>query len=149
MSEGPGNFIAVIAVVIIAFLMFTIFFRPPPPTIEVTEFSINPDTVKVNNPAILTIRIKNNDEEQSHSFKVEFESHSLVTFYLGGQQLPKENNVWYFNDMLNPSAELTQPIIVKANLEAGIKRLAYSISVSFYFNGKQFEKKELELTVER
>ncbi len=149
MSESYGNIITVIVIVVIAFVVFSVAFRSPTPTIEVTECSLSPEKIKINNPVTLTIKIKNNDDEQAHSFKVEFESHSLVTFFLGGQQLPKENGIWYFTDTLNPSAELTQPMIVKADLEPGIAQLSYSITVKFYINDDQFDTKELKLTVER
>lgn len=149
MSARFGNIITIIALAVIAFVVLSVAFRPPTPTLEVEECSLNTKKTKINKPVTLTIRIKNNDKEQSHSFKVEFESHSLVTFFLGGQQLPKENNIWYFTDILNPSAELTQPITVKADLEPGISKLDYSIIVKFYINDEQFSTKNLKLTVER
>ncbi len=149
MSQNPGNLIGIIAAVIAAYLIFTVFFSPAPPIIEVVECSISPDTINVNSQAILTIKIRNHDEEQGHPFEVEFRSHNLVAFYLGEKQLQKDGDVWHFNDVLNPSAELTQPIIVRADLETGTKRLTRLISVRIYSNGEKLADKELELAVER
>ncbi len=152
MSTGfRGIFtVALGLIIILAFsLAFKILLTPPPPPVEVIDASLNPNTVNINQIALLTITVKSNDNSKSHFLRIEFESHVLVVFNLGDQALPKENGKWYFTSTVNPSATIAQPFNVKATLESGIAQLMYQISVKFYLDGNQFDSKEFELTVRR
>lgn len=138
--------IVLIIAISLAFRSFLVF---PPPTVEVTDASLKPNTVKTNQIAVLSITIKSNDNSKSHFLRLEFESHVLVTFFLGDQNLQKEGGKWYFTSIMNPSATITQPFNVKATLENGIAQLAYEIIVKFYLDGNQFDTKTFTLNVER
>jgi len=128
-------------------LVLKSFITIPPPTVEVTDASLNPDTVNVNQVTHLSVTVKSNDNTKSHFLRIEFESHVLVTFLLGDQNLPKEGGIWYFTSVINPSATITQPFNVEATLESGIAQLAYGITVKFYLDGNQFNTKTFALTV--
>jgi len=152
MSNGfRGIFtLALVLVIIIAFsLAFKSLFTPPPPTVEVTAATLDPNTININQVAILSITAKSNDKSKSHFLRIEFESHVLVTFLIGDQNLPYEGGKWYFTQSINPSATITQPFGVKGTLESGIAELKYQISVNFYLDGNQFDSKTFVLTVKR
>lgn len=150
MSSGfRGIFTIAVGLVIILTLSLSLrsFFAPPPPIIEVTNISLEPSTINVNQIAVLSIEIKSNDKSDSHFLRIEFESHTLVTFQLGNQNLPRESGKWYFTSIVNPTQKTNQPFNVRAQLEYGIAHLAYQILVKLYVDGNQFDSKALELSV--
>ena len=119
------------------------------PTVEVTDCSLTSNTIANDGLTTITFSLVSNVKDGSHEIRVEFSSHPLVTFMLGSQNLPKEKNVWYYTETLNPSASHTQSINVRASLESGIAKLDYRITVNFYMDGVQFHNKNLDLTVQR
>jgi len=138
--------VGVIVIIILAYTMNTLF-RPQPPTLEVKDFSLNPNNIKAGEIATLEFNIKSNDEDKSHFLRVEFESHTLVVFRLGSENLPIENGKWYFTTTVNPSATIVQPIHVRAALASGVAEIKYGITVNFFVDGNQFESRKTELTV--
>ena len=102
-----------------------------------------------NGQTTLSFDLKNNDPDNSHVIAVQFSSHERVSFILGSQYLPEQNNIWQYTDTLNPSAKHSQSINVKASLENGIAKLSYRIDVTFFMDGKQLETKALDLNVAR
>jgi len=134
--------VAVFAVVITRLFQYTLI-------VEVTDCSLTSNTIANNGLTTITFTVKNNDENDPHDVKVEFSSHPLVMFMLGSQNLPKENDVWYYTETLNPTASHTQSINVGASLESGIAKLDYRITVNFYVDGKQSYDKNFDLTVQR
>lgn len=142
--------IALALVLIIAFsLTLKTFFTPPPPILQVEDISLNPNTINIGQMASISITIKSNDNSKSHFLRIEFESHVLVSFFLGDYNLPQENGKWYFTKSVNPSEKFSQPFNVRATLESGIAQLIYHISIKFYVDGNQFDTRTLELTVRR
>jgi hypothetical protein len=140
--------LAIGVVLIVAFSMsLRSLFSPPPPTLEVTNFTLDPTTVNVGSLSMLTISIKSNDADSSHFLRIDFTSYVLVTFLLGNQTLPIEEGVYYFTTTINPSGQITQPFGVRATLESGIAQLVYSIKVDFYIDGTQFDSRTVDLTV--
>jgi len=135
-------FIAVLSLVANSLFRFT-------PTVEVTDCSLTSDTINNNGLTTITFTLKSNDKNDAHTIRVEFSSHPLVTFMLGSQLLPKENDIWYYTENLNPDASHTQSIKVSASLESGIAKLSYRITVNFYRDGNQFYDKNFDLTVKR
>jgi len=150
-SSFRGIFTVALGLIIIIALSlaFKNLFTPPPPTLQVTVATLDPNTININQAAILSFTIKSNDKSESHFLRIEFESHVLVTFFIGDQNLPYESGKWYFTQSINPSATITQPFVVKAGLESGIAELKYLISVDFYLDGNQFDSKTFTLTVKR
>jgi len=140
--------IALGLVLVIAVTMsLRIYLSPPPPTLEVTNVTLDPTTVNVGSLSTLTISVKSNDAATSHFLRIDFASHVLVTFLLGNQLLPTDGGKYYFTTTMNPSGQLTQPFGVRATLESGIAQLVYQITVNFYVDGKQFDSRTLTLTV--
>lgn len=149
-SSSLAVTLALALVLIICFsILFPTLFKPAPPVIEVLSCSLNKEKVKANEIFQLAFEVKNNDNQNSHFLRVEFESHVLVSFYLGGQTLPKDEGKWYFTTTLTPSATLKQPINVNAGLEQGVAEISYSIVVNFYADGNQVDSIELKVTVEK
>jgi hypothetical protein len=155
MSRGmssPGNFIFMLAFALILVFALSVILGPllrRTPTIEVTECSLTSDTISNNGLTSVTFTIKSNDKSNPHNIRVEFVSHQLVTFMLGSQTLPKQEDVWYYEETLNPTASHTQLINIRASLESGIGKLAYRITINFQSDGQQFYNKNLDLTVQR
>ena len=149
MSSDRSISSLVIAVIMIIFIAYTMnaLFRPAPPTLEVEDFSLNPDSIKAGETATLEFDIKSNDEDKSHFLRVEFESHTLVVFRLGNENLPVENGKWYYTTTVNPSATIVQPIYVTAALSSGVAEIKYGITVNFFVDGNQFNSRRTELTV--
>jgi hypothetical protein len=144
-----GIFAVVLGLVLIVAFSLSLksFLSPPPPTLEVTNVSLNPTAVNVGSLSTLSISIKSNDAAGSHFLRIDFGSHVLVTFLIGNQSLPIESGKYYFTTTMNPSGQITQPFGVRATLESGIAQLVYQISVDFYLDGNQFDSRTLELTV--
>jgi len=150
--DDYGNFILKLAGVLVIALIIWFVISPylnPTPIIEVKDCTLTSDTVPNNGITTITITLKNNHKDNAYTIKIEFSSHSLVTFMLGSQELPKENGVWYFEDTLNPGATHTQEIKVKASLENGIAKIAYRITLNFYREGQHFYGKNFDLNVQR
>lgn len=150
--SSTGDLITRLAFVLIAVIILSMVVGPlfrSTPTVEVTDCSLTSDTITNNGLTTITFTLKSNDENNAHTIRVEFSSHPLVTFMLGSQLLPKEDDVWHYTENLNPSASHTQSIKVSASLESGIAELAYRITVNFYMDGGQFYDKNLDLTVKR
>jgi hypothetical protein len=149
MTNFRGMFaIALGLVLFIALTMsLRIYFSPPPPTLEVTNVTLDPTTINAGSVSTLTISIKSNDASSSHFLRIDFSSYVLVTFLLGSQVLPTEGGVYYFTTTMNPSAKLTQPFEVEATLESGVAQIAYQITINFYIDGNQFNSRTLTLTV--
>jgi hypothetical protein len=135
-----------VLIVILMFFMNSLF-RPTPPVLEIKEFSLDPTNVKAGETAALTINIQSNDGEAGHFLRVEFESHTLVVFFLGSEQLPQDNGKWYFTTTVNPSGTIIQPIGIKAALASGVAEIKYGITVNFFTDGNQFDSRKVELTV--
>jgi len=151
MSES-GNFIFVLAFALILLFIFAVVLGPllrQTPIVEVIDCSLTSDTVANEGLTSITFTMKSNDKDNAHEIRVEFTSHQLVEFMLGSQNLPRENDVWYYTETLNPSASHTQLINVRVSLESGIAKLAYRITANFYLDGRQFYNKNLDLTVQR
>jgi len=142
----PSLAIGIMLIVILAFSLNSLF-KPQPPVLEIQEFSLNPTGIKAGQTATLTIGVKSNDEEASHTLRVEFASHELVVFMLGNDLLPEDNGKWFFTKTFNPAEISTQPITVKAALASGVAEIKYGITVSFFVDGSQFESRKVELTV--
>jgi hypothetical protein len=150
MSEWPRTLLTIgIILIIILVLSNVLTLFTPKPTIEVVNAKLDPETININQVATLEITIKSNDKSKSHFLRIEFESHSLVSFLIGDQYLPRDQGRWYFTDNVNPSATITQPFYVRATLESGIAQLQYQIVVNFYCDGNQFDSKTFVLTVRR
>jgi len=138
--------VGLVLVIILALTMNNLF-KPPPPILEVADFSLDPKEIRASETSTLTISIKSNDQDNAHFLRVEFESHTLVVFLLGDQLLPKDNGKWYFTTTLNPSEDTRQPFYVRAALASGVAEIKYGITVNFFADGNQFDSKRVELTV--
>lgn len=150
--SSTGNFISKLAFVLIVVIILSIIVGPwlrSTPIVEVTDCSLTSDTITNNGLTTITITLKNNDENNAHTIRVEFSSHPLVSFMLGSQLLSKEDDVWYYTENLNPSASHTQSIKVKATLETGIAEISYRITINFSKNGEHFDDKKFDLRVRR
>jgi len=151
-SSYFGNLVRMLALALTLVIIFSIvstrLFVKPPPAVEVTDCSLTSETVNSGGQTSLTFTLKSNDDKNAHLVKVEFSSHYLVNFFLGSEKLPKEDDVWYYEEMLNPLATHTQLINIRPTLESGISKLTYRITVVFYIEGKQFFNKNLDLTVQ-
>jgi hypothetical protein len=142
----PSLAMGIILIVMLA-LLFNSLFRPQPPVLELTNFSLDPTSIKAGQTTTLTFTIKSNDKDANHFLRVEFESHTLVVFLLGNNLLPDDNGKYFFTKTFNPGETTTQPITVKAALESGYSEAKYGITVNFFVDGNQFESKKVELTV--
>ncbi len=151
-SSSTGGFMMTLAFALIVVAILAIVLSPflhRTPTVEVTACSLTSDTITHNGVTTVTFTLENNDDTNAHSVRITFSSHMLVTFMLGSEPLPRENDVWYHTENLNPSASHTQSIRVKALLEEGIAKLDYRITVNFHLKGRQFHSKNFDLTVTR
>mgnify|MGYP000020466075 FL=1 len=147
-----GGIIKVIVFICIAFASFLIISElfsslTPKPTLEILECSLNPTDVKINQSSNLIFKVKNNDKDESHVLKVTFDSHYLVSFFLGNEPLSQSDGEWCFSEVINPSEETTQTITVKASLEHGVGQLTYDITVKFYVDDQHLLTKKLKLSV--
>lgn len=149
MPSFRGIFAVALALVLVITISMSLrtFLSPPPPTLEVTNVSLDPTAVNAGSPSTLSISVKSSDAGRSHFLRIDFSSHVLVTFLLGDESLPTEGGQYYFTITMNPSGQMTQPFRVRASLEPGIAQLVYSISVNFYVDGNQFDGRTMKLTV--
>lgn len=91
MSEWPRTLLTIgIILIIILVLSNVLTLFTPKPTIEVVNAKLDPETININQVATLEITIKSNDKSKSHFLRIEFESHSLVSFLIGDQYLPRD-----------------------------------------------------------
>jgi hypothetical protein len=141
--------LAIILVVAIVIVWYVPSLFHVTPVVEVSNCGLSSDTITNNGQTTLSFTLKSNDADNIHTVRVEFSSHELVSFMLGSQPLPNQNNLWIYTENLNPSATHSQSIIVKGALENGIAKLDYRIDVTFYVDGKEIETKSLDLTVKR
>lgn len=135
---------------ILVFVLSTIsnMLLNPPPVVEVTKCELTSDTVNSGEQTSISITMKSNDNENAHLIRIEFSSHHLVRFLLGAGELPRDGNLWYYQETLNPRADHTQLINVRPTLEPGISKLSYRISIVFLIDNEQFHSKNLDLTVQ-
>lgn len=139
----------VFAIIVIGIFAYSLngLFVPPTPTITLQSASLNHGSTKEGQLVTLSISLKNNDKTNSHFILVEFQSHTLVTFMLGNQELPVESGVFQYTTTMNAGSQLTQPFSVSASLENGIAQISYQITIKLYVDGNQFNEKNLTLTV--
>lgn len=152
MRKGLSNIVFILGVVMILlfifFILVTSFLRAAP-TIKVADCFLTSNTIGNYEMTSITLTLVSNDDENAHQVRVEFSSQPSVIFMLGYENLSRENDIWYYTETLNPSALLMQSINVTASLESGIDRLNCRIIVIFLMDGEQFERKDLDLTVQR
>lgn len=147
-----GSSIIKLGAIVIAMVVFFVYVPSlfhVTPTVEVTDCALSSDTISNNGMTSISFTLKSNDANNAHAIRVEFSSHELVSFFLGSQPLPQQNDVWAYTESLNPAATHSQSINVKASLENGIAKLDYQIDIVFYVDGQKIQSKGFDLTVKR
>jgi len=150
--SDTGQNILKLAVLLVIIFVFVVYVPPlfqSQPIVEVTECELASETIGNGGVTSISFTLKSNDQNSAHSIVVDFSSHELVVFKLGSQALPKSGSVWKYTETLNPDASHTQSINVWGSLENGIAKLAYRIDLVFYVDGKEFDRKAFDLTVQR
>jgi hypothetical protein len=134
--------------VIIIIVAIVIIQSSQVPILQVSNISLNPNTINVNGNATLRFTINNNDQSSQHNVTVRFNVTS-VFFYINGVLLNHDINlVQYYNIQLQSSEQSTYSFGVTAILTGGASTSTYSILLNFYNeNGTNFNSETIGLTV--
>jgi len=117
------------------------------PVVQVTSFDLIPSSIPSTQGATLTVGITNNDNAKSHSVRLLFSSHALVSFYSGDQLLPRSGLDWEHTISMQAGSSTTQRLTVKGGLEPGDASRSFTISMKVFVDGVQSESMSKELTV--
>lgn len=138
---------ACLAIAVPIFIYFNSAGNAPTQPFEVKDFSLSPETVRVQESATLSFALKNNDKNQSQSLRISFNVSQRIIILQGNEELLKEDGTYYLTKTLDSSGTLTIPLTVQGLLEEQVSSATYPLIVNFFFNGTQFESKKTSLTV--
>lgn len=152
MKASPGNMryaiVLVAALVLVAYFALTFSNRSSPKILEVTDYSLNPDTINAGSSTTLSFRLKNDDSSNSHFVTVHFNASSMLVLWQGSQILPLDSGKQYFTETLRASDIITTSITVKATLPSQTSVVTYPIVLDFFVDGSQFDSKQVNLKVQ-
>ncbi len=137
-----------ILIVTVAAVSLSLFTNTPTPEVQVTECSLSSESIKAGQINPLSISLKSNDVQNSHSIQIQFSSNALVSFLVGSSELAKNSNFWYYTESLDSKAKITNQMNVVSSLEAGVSQITYRVTVTVYSDGNQIFTKNLDLTVQ-
>lgn len=139
---------AVLFILILSGVFIIIYWSSRVPTLQVSNVSLNPNTIFTNANATLSFTISNNDASNQHNITARFNV-TNVTFYISGSSLPRDFfEMQYYNIQLQSSQQSTYHFEVSGTLTGGASSSTYSIHLSFYDeNGTRFDSETESLTV--
>lgn len=150
--SSNGRIMATFVFALVAVVAFSLWagtiFQPPTPAVTISNAVLSADSTHANNSVDLTVSLTSHDKDNSHTIEIQFESHALVTFYVGNQQLSTTGSTYAWDSNIGPSGSLTQPFKVTADLEQGIAELSYQITINLFVDGSQVDSKVLALKVQ-
>jgi hypothetical protein len=148
-QRNSGFFLMfIIAISIVAVVSLSFFLRETP-IAEVKDVSVNPSTIQVNSQSQISFTIKSNDNKETHYITVFVSASSSVSISKGNTPLPvSDNGSPYFSATLDPSQQSTYYLNIKGSLPNQTSGSTYPINLAFYVDGKQFDNKQVSITVQ-
>jgi hypothetical protein len=151
-SSGTSQFVVAVIVIILIMFGFTVYIiyrSSQVPLLEVSDVSLNPNTINQNGNATLSFTIKNNDAVNSHNITVTFNV-TGVTFYDKNRNslYNDSDGIQYYRIQLPSFQKSTYDFGVKGNLSGGATESTYSINLNFFDeNDTRFDSETQSLTV--